>query len=81
MLSPSRITGIFHCIPVLVQEESALVHRQLIQDPLRVERILALGRLSTHGVTVTRWEGTGRGTSGSGTRESATGPSTRYRMV
>ena len=59
MLPPSRITGIFHCIPVLVQEESALVHGQLIQDPLRVERILALGRLSTHGVIVTRWEGHG----------------------
>ena len=59
LLPPSRITGIFHCIPVLVQEESALVHRQLIQDPLRVERILALGRLGAHGVIVTRWEGHG----------------------
>jgi hypothetical protein len=59
LLPPSRITGIFHCIPVLVQEESTLVHRQLIQDPLRVERILALGRLSTHGVILTRREGHG----------------------
>ena len=54
LLPPSRIAGIFHCIPVLVQKESALVHRKLIQDPLRVERILALGRLSTHGLIVTR---------------------------
>jgi hypothetical protein len=59
LLPPSRITGIFHCVPVLVQEESTLVHGQLIKDPLRVERILALGRLSTHGVIVTRWEGHG----------------------
>ena len=59
LLPPSRITGIFHCIPVLVQEESALVHRQLIQDPLRVERILALGWLGAHGLIVTRWEGHG----------------------
>ena len=54
LLPPSRITGIVHCIPVLVQEEPALVHRQLIEDKLRVERILALGRLSTHDVIVTR---------------------------
>jgi len=59
LLPPSRITGIFHCIPVLVQEESTLVHGQLIQHPLRVKRILALGRLSTHGVIVTRGEGHG----------------------
>ena len=60
LLPPSRITGIVHCIPVLVQEESALVHRQLIEDKLRVKRILALGGLSTHGVIVTRREGHGR---------------------
>lgn len=60
MLPPSRITSIVHCIPVLVQEESALVHRQLIEDKLRVKRILALGGLSTHGVIVTRREGHGR---------------------
>jgi hypothetical protein len=55
LLPPSRITGIFHCIPVLVQEGPALVLRQLIQDALRVERILTLGRLGAHGVIVTRW--------------------------
>src|ERR1700676_2652299 len=60
LLPPSRITGIVHSIPVLVQEESALVHRQLIEDKLRVKRILALGGLSTHGVIVTRREGHGR---------------------
>jgi hypothetical protein len=59
LLPPSRITGFFHCHPVLVQEGPALVRRQLIQDPLRVERILALGRLGAHGVIVTRWEGHG----------------------
>ena len=73
LLPPSRITGIFHCNPVLVQEGPAFVHRQLIQDPLRVERILALGRLGTHSVIVTRWEGYARCTSGSGTGESAPG--------
>jgi len=55
LLPASRITGIFHRIPVLVQEESALVRRQLIQDLLRVERIIALGRLGAHSVIVTRW--------------------------
>jgi hypothetical protein len=54
LLPPGRITGIFHGVPVLIQEESALVRRQLIEDKLRVERILALGRLSTHVVIVTR---------------------------
>ena len=53
LLPPSRITGISHCIPVLVQEESALVHRQSIENKLRVERVLALDRLSTYGVIVT----------------------------
>jgi hypothetical protein len=43
LLPASRITGIFHRIPVLVQEEPTLVRRQLIQDLLRVKRILALG--------------------------------------
>jgi hypothetical protein len=54
LLPPSRITGIFHCIAVLVQEGPTLVRRQLIQDALRVERILALGRLGAHSVIVTR---------------------------
>jgi hypothetical protein len=59
LLPASRITGIFDCIPVLVQEEPALVRRQLIQDPLRVKRILALGRLGAHSVIVTSrgWHG------------------------
>ena len=66
MLPPGRITGIFHCILVLVQEESALIRRQLIENKLRVERILTLGMLSTHGVIVTRrgpngWSDGGRG--------------------
>ncbi len=30
LLPASRITGILNCIPVLVQEEAALVRRQLI---------------------------------------------------
>ena len=54
LLPPGRITGIFHCILVLVQEESALIRRQLTENKLRVERILTLGMLSTHGVIVTR---------------------------
>lgn len=53
MLAPSRITGAIHCIPILVQEEPALVRRQLIQDPLRVEQIRPLGKLSTHEGIVT----------------------------
>ncbi len=53
LLPPGRITGIFHGVPVLVQEESALVRRQVIENKLRVERILTLGRLSTHDVIVT----------------------------
>ena len=73
LLPPSRITSIVHCIPVLVQEESALVHRQLIEDKLRVKRILALGGLSTHGVIVTRRKGMADGTPGSATGEPATG--------
>jgi hypothetical protein len=59
LLPASRITGIFHCMLVLVQEGPALVRRQLIQDPLRVERILALGRLGAHSVIVTCGEGHG----------------------
>ena len=54
LLPPGRITGIFHCILVLVQEESALIRRQLTENKLRVERILTLGMLSTHGAIVTR---------------------------
>ena len=66
LLPPGRITGIFHCILVLVQEESALIRRQLIENKLRVERILTLGMLSTHGVIVMRrgpngWSDGGRG--------------------
>jgi hypothetical protein len=59
LLPAGRVTGIFNRLPVLVQEEPALVCGQLIQDPLRVERVLALDRLGAHGVIVTcqGWRG------------------------
>ena len=72
LLPPSRTTGIFHCIPVLVQEGPALVRRQLIRI-LRVERILALGRPGAHAVIVTRWKGHGRRHAGLTAGEPATG--------
>jgi hypothetical protein len=75
LLPPSRITGTFHCLPVLVQEESALVRRQLIENKLRVKRIVSLGRLGAHGVIVTRQKGHGPPYAGSGTRGSVTGRS------
>ena len=49
----NRVTGIFHRLLVLLQERPTLVLRQPAQDPLRVERILTLGRLGAHEIIVT----------------------------
>src|ERR1700733_10416556 len=53
LLPAGRVAGPFQRLLVLVQEEPALIRRQVIQDLLRVERIVALGRLGAHDVIVT----------------------------
>src|SRR5450755_4706270 len=63
LLPAGRVTGIVHRLPVLVQEEPTLARGQPVQDPLQVERVLALGRLGAYGVIVTR-----RGTAWSAAR-------------
>src|SRR5258708_17408613 len=45
LLPPGRVTGSVNRLAVLRQEVRPLVLRQLVQNPLRVQRILALGRL------------------------------------
>lgn len=62
LLPADRVAGIFYRLPVLVQEGPALVCGQLIQDPLRVKRILTLGTRGAHGVIVTCGDGTACGT-------------------
>jgi hypothetical protein len=51
LLPAGRVTGIFHRLLVLPQERPALVLRQPVQDPLWVERVLALGRQGAHEIT------------------------------
>jgi len=53
LLPADGVTGIVDRLPVLVQEEAVFVCRQVVEDPLRVERIVALGRLGAHDVIVT----------------------------
>ena len=53
LLPAGRVTGIFHRLPVLIQEGPTLVLGQPVQDPLRVERVLTLGRLGAHEIIVT----------------------------
>ena len=56
LLPVGWVTGIVHRRLVLLQEEPTLILGQPVQDPLWVERVLALGRLGAHEIIVTRGE-------------------------